>query len=59
MFNATKILSFPLRTVKYLSDSIYAKSPDKLDMGFKMSRRYYEENQEDLERRGVEHIGIK
>ena len=59
MFNPTKILKFPLRTLKYLSDTIYAKSPEKAEMGLKVTERYYKENKEEMDRRGIEHVGIR
>ena len=32
MFNPTKLLRLPLRTVKYLNDTIYAKSPEMVEV---------------------------
>lgn len=59
MFSATKILRFPLRSVKYISENIYGKSPQKDDEGIKVVTNWYKGNEAMMERRGIENLEIR
>ena len=59
MFNPSKILRYPLRSIKYVSKAIYANSPEKREEGLKLGARWYEENKEALERREIENLEIR
>ncbi len=58
MFNVTKILRFPLRSLSYLNETTYAKSPEKREAAMKTVRSWYEKNETAMEHRGIERLVI-
>lgn len=59
MFRTTPVLAYPLKVVKWLSEEIYKKSPDKRLEAEKAIKAFYDENKDNFERRGITEALVK
>lgn len=59
MFRTTPILAFPLKVIRWLNEDIYKNSPEARLTAEKAIKVFYDENKENLERRGVTDALVK
>ncbi len=59
MFLTTPVLAFPLKAIRWPVEEIYKKNPETRLEAEKAIKVFYDENKDDLERRGVTDALVK
>lgn len=59
MFRTTPVLAFPLKVIRWLTEEIYKKNPEARLEAERAIKVFYDENKDNLERRGVTDALVK